>query len=170
MPGLLVGHPIFLFERALLGISGHADAAHPPITDRPTGVIHRSAEADDLSSPSGLDRGRRMRRPAESTGVIVNRELENTAQARSAGLARAAAAGAAALIMGGLLVGCETSSADQESSPSQSAPSTSSEAASSTPSPTTSPNRVSNPDHDTLDPRGPLPGSTTWEQMTENDQ
>lgn len=25
MPGLLVGHPIFLFEHALLGISGHAD-------------------------------------------------------------------------------------------------------------------------------------------------
>jgi hypothetical protein len=170
MPGLLGDHPIFLFERALPGISGHADAAHPPITDRPTGVIHRSAEADDLSSPSGLDRGRRMRRPAESTGVIVNRELENTAKARSAGLARAAAAGAAALIMGGLLVGCETSSADQESSPSQSASSTSSEAASSTPSPTTPPTRVSNPDHDTLDPRGPLPGSTKWEQMMENDQ
>ena len=103
-------------------------------------------------------------------GVIVNRELENTANARSAGLARAAAAGAAALIMGGLLVGCETSSADQEPSPSQSASSTSSEAPTNTPSPTTSPTRVSNPDHDNLDPRGPLPGSTKWEQMTENDR
>ncbi|MEX3510977.1 hypothetical protein VVR84_15675 [Kocuria carniphila] len=100
----------------------------------------------------------------------MNGELENTAKARSAGLARATTAGAAVLIMGGLLVGCETSSANQEPSPSESASSTSSESATSTPSPTTSPTRISNPDHDNLDPRGPLPGSTEWEQMTENDQ
>ena len=111
-----------------------------------------------------------MRRPTESMGVIVNRELENSTKTRSAGRARVAVAGAAALIMGGLLVGCGESSAEQDSSPSESASSTSSESATNTPSPTTSPTRISNPDHDNLDPRGPLPGSTEWEQMTENDQ
>ena len=111
-----------------------------------------------------------MRRPTESMGVIVNRELENSTKTRSAGRARVAVAGAAALIMGGLLVGCGESSAEQDSSPSESASSTSSESATSTPSPTTSPTRISNPDHDNLDPRGPLPGSTEWEQMTENDR
>lgn len=111
-----------------------------------------------------------MRRPTESMGVTVNRELVNSTKTRSAGLARAAVTGAAALIMGGLLVGCGESSAEQDSSPSESASSTSSESATSTPSPTTSPTRISNPDHDNLDPRGPLPGSTAWEQMTENDQ
>lgn len=137
---------------------------------RDAGVIHRFTPWADPGLFSGLDRIRRRGRPPDTTGDIVNREQNKSVNTRSTARARAAAAGVAALILGGLLVGCGQSAAEQDPSPTESASSPASETSTSTPGPTTSPTRLSNPDHDNLDPRGPLPGSTAWEQMKKADQ